>query len=159
MTFQNMGSYLTRVCLTNARQENERRTLRVSGRHDRLSGFTTAIVKGHGMPQATACFAIEEDVSEIEGGHAEPSRRVRESETTSLMHLRKLRAALRRVDSHVRTTAVQEPAQRQSPSEHCCTSHQPALPRIPTRLTPFGQCSGTNAVGYLALESAGSPRF
>lgn len=106
-----MRSCLTRVCLTDAGQENERRTLRVSGRHDRLPRFTAAMVKGHGMPQAPACFASEEDVSENEGPHTGPSRRVQESETTSLMHLRKLRAALRRVDSHVRTTAVQEPAQ------------------------------------------------
>ena len=106
MTFQNVRSYLTRVCLADAEQENERRTLRVSGRHDRLPRFPIAIVKGHGMPQAPACFASEEDVSENEGAHTEPSRRVRESETTSLMHLRKLRAALRRVDSYIRTTAM-----------------------------------------------------
>jgi len=30
------------------------------------------------------------------------------------------------------------------PSEHCCISHQPALPRMPVHLTPFGQSSGTN---------------
>jgi hypothetical protein len=109
-----MRSYLTRVCLADAGQENERRTLRVSGRHDRLPRFTTAMVKGHGMPQAPACFASEEDVSENEGPHTGPSRRVRESETTSLMHLRKLRAALRWVDSYIRTTAVQEPAQNRA---------------------------------------------
>jgi len=80
MTFQNMRSYFTRICLTDAGQENERRTLRVSGRHDRLPRLTAAIVKGHGMPQASACFASEEDVSEDEsddeGARTEPSRRV-----------------------------------------------------------------------------------
>jgi hypothetical protein len=62
------------------------------------------------------------------------------------MHLRKLQAALRRIDSHIRTTAVQEPAHG-SLNEYCCISYQPALPRIPARLTPFGQSSGTNVVG------------
>jgi len=66
MTLQNMRPYLTRICLTDAGQENERRTLRVSGSHDRLPRLTAAIVKGQGMPQVGACFASEEDVSEDE---------------------------------------------------------------------------------------------
>lgn len=102
-----MRSYLTRVCLTDAGQENERRTLRISGRHDRLPRFTTVIVKGHGMPQATACFASEEDVSEDEG----VTLSLQDGSERAKQRLRKLRAALRRVGSHVRTTAVQEPAQ------------------------------------------------
>jgi hypothetical protein len=61
-----MRSYLTGICLTDAGQENERRTLRFSGRHDRLPSLTAVIVKGYGMSQAPACFASEEDVSEDE---------------------------------------------------------------------------------------------
>src|ERR1700735_1268258 len=94
MTFQNMRSYLTRICFTDAGQENERRTLRISGRHDRLPRLTAAIVKGHGIPQAPTSFASEkvvsEDESDDEGARTEPSRRVRKSQTASLMHLRKL---------------------------------------------------------------------
>src|ERR1700722_5994998 len=119
-----------------------------------------AIVKGHGMPQAPACFASEEGVSENvpddEGARTEPSRRVQKSQTASLVHLRGLQAALRRVDSHIRTTAVQEPAHG-SLSEHCCISHQPALPRIPARLTPFRQSSGTNVVGDWGAPGPGDP--
>ena len=118
-------SYLTRVCFTDTGQENERRTLRISSRHDRLPRFTTANVESHGMPQEPACFASEEDVSEMEGAHTEPSRRVRKSEATSLMHLRKLGAALRRVNSHIRATAV----------EQFCISHLPAL--LENAYTPY----------------------
>src|SRR4051794_35879939 len=117
MTFQNMCSYLARVCLTDAKQENERDTLWVSGWHDRLPGFATAIVKGHGMPQAAIGFTSEEDACENEGGRAKLSGRVRKSETASLMHLRKLRVALKRFNSHIRTTAVQEPGQGRALSE------------------------------------------